>query len=219
MKHARSRPPGSATTASTTCSTTSRPKARAANVQRQKDALAELPKEVDFDKLSRRRADRLRDPPRLADADRLAGREHQPVRGRPAGLQRVHHRQRLPAPHAIDRREVEGRPGRGVADRAHPERRPGGEGEPEEPAEGASSRRPSSRTAGRSPSTRRASSSWPARRRQSSELAGPCQRGRRGAEGVSEVPRRGAAAAGRRATGGSARRSSPRSWNWNSTPG
>ena len=41
---------------------------------------------------------------------------------------------------------------------------------------------------------------------------------REGAQGLSDVARKGTAAASRPASGGSARRSSPRSWNWNSTP-
>ena len=164
------------------------------------------------------RPDRLRNLQARADARALAGRERQAVRGRSARLQRVHHRERLFAADAIDaaegdqRHELRGAHGRRF--RRSSRRRKESLASPPRVFVETAIRQNRGRhrllrerhlrarrrdAAAQRTAARRPGRSWRRSRNIRSSWRRSCCRGPR-------------------ATGGSARRSSPGSWNWNSTP-
>ena len=107
----------------------------------------------------------------------LAGREHPALRGRPARLQRLHHRQRLSAADPVHAAASRPTSRTAAARMAYtPQDRRRRQGEPAQPAARV-------RGDGHPPEPRRhrllraaASSSWPARRRSSASLAQPARK-------------------------------------------
>ncbi len=170
-----------------------------------------------FQKALAERPDRPRNLVARLEVRVVVGRERQPLRVRPARLRRIHLGQRVHPVHAIDAAARAERAERREAHHLHPEDRRGGEGEPEEPAE--DSHRDRDQAQPRRDQLLREGDLRVREGDAGQRTARDAVQGsREGAQGLPDSGSKRNFCPSRTASGGSGRRSSPRSWNSNSTP-
>ncbi len=109
---------------------------RAKWMERIRHALADLPREVQYDRPFAGRAGRFRNLPARAGKVDLAQRKHAALRARSAALHRIHQRQRLPVAEPIDAAQGDEHHQRHRADAADSPRRGCRPREPHSPAAG-----------------------------------------------------------------------------------